>query len=129
MSLIENFSKFQLEFPVKCSQKLLFNFLSTPSGLSEWFCDDVNIQGKNCEFFWNGSSQKAQIISLKPNKSIKFKWEHMPKDSFFELSIDTHDLSQSVSLIITDFAEKEELEESKLLWETQVAKLMHCLGM
>ncbi len=129
MSIMDGFTMFQLEFPVKCSQKLLFNFLTTPSGLSEWFCDDVNIKGKNCEFFWDGSSQNAEIVSIKPNKSIRYKWEHMPKDCFFELSIDTHDLSQSVSLIITDHAEEDEVEEAKMLWETQVSKLMHCLGM
>ncbi len=130
MDKIDNkYTMFQLEFPVKCSQKLLFNFLTTPSGLSEWFCDDVNINGKNCEFFWGDSSQKAEIISIKPNKSIRYKWEHMPKECFFEMAIDTHDLSKSVSLIITDHAEDNELEESKMLWETQVAKLMHCLGM
>ena len=34
--------KFELEFPLRASPKMLFPFLSTPSGLSEWFCDDVN---------------------------------------------------------------------------------------
>lgn len=127
--MAKGYTMFQLEFPVKCSQKLLFNFLSTPSGLSEWFCDDVNIKGKKCEFFWDGSSQNAEIVSLKPNKSIRYKWEHLPDEIFFELAIETNDLSKSVSLIITDYAEDDELEDAKMLWETQVAKLMHCLGM
>ncbi|MGB0194868.1 MAG: START-like domain-containing protein, partial [Schleiferiaceae bacterium] len=33
--------KFELEFPLRASPKMLFPFLSSPSGLSEWFCDDV----------------------------------------------------------------------------------------
>jgi uncharacterized protein YndB with AHSA1/START domain len=129
MSMTENYQIYSLEFPVKCSQKMLFQFLTTPSGLSEWFCDDVDIKDKICRFKWDDSEQIAEIVSVKPLKCIRYRWEDTPKDCYFEMAVHTHDLSQSVSLIITDFAEEDELESAQQLWESQVSKLMHCLGM
>ena len=122
-------NKFQIEFPIRSSLRILFNQISTPSGLSEWFADNVNLNGKNYKFFWDGDEQEAELLNKKNNLSVKFRWTNEPKDTFFELKIVIDDITQDVSLIITDFAEDEEdLEEAKLLWNKQIEKLRQSIG-
>ena len=120
---------FQIEFPIRSSLRILFNQISTPSGLSEWFADNVNLNGKNYTFFWDGDEQEAELLSKKNNQLIKFRWTDEPKDTFFELKIVIDDITQDISLIITDFAEDEEdEEEAKLLWNKQIEKLRQSIG-
>jgi len=121
--------KFQLEFVVRASPKLLYNFLSTPSGLSEWFADDVNFRGDKYTFFWEGSEEEAEIISKKANQHIRFKWvESEGDESYFEFKIEIDDLTEDVALIITDFSEEGEMDEAKLLWGSQIQSLLAHMG-
>ena len=120
---------FQIEFPIRSSLRILYNQISTPSGLSEWFADNVNLNGKNYTFFWDGDEQEAELLSKKNNQSIKFRWTDEPKDTYFELKIVIDDITQDISLIITDFSEDEEdEEEAKLLWNKQIEKLRQSIG-
>ena len=122
-------TKFQIEFPIRSSLRILFNQISTPSGLSEWFADNVNLNGKNYKFFWDGDEQEAELLSKKNNQWIKFRWTDEPKDTFFELRIEVDEITQDISLIITDFAEdQEDEEETKLLWNKQIEKLRQSIG-
>lgn len=121
--------QFQLEYVVKASPKLLFNFISSPSGLSEWFADDVNFRGEKYTFFWEGSEEGALLISKKVNQHIRFKWESSEDDeTFFEFRIEIDDLTEDVSLIVVDFAEDDEVEEAKLLWNSQIQTLLSHMG-
>ncbi len=121
--------KYELEFPVHSSPKMLYQYISTPSGMSEWFANDVNFRGEVYTFFWDDSEEKAKLVSRKPNVFIRMKWEEDedPK-SYFEFRIQIDELTKDVSLIVTDFAEEDELEESKMLWDTQIHELLHTLG-
>lgn len=121
--------KYEIEFVVKASPKMLYKFLSTPSGLSEWFADNVNSRGKKFSFFWDGSEEVAELITKKTDQFIKFKWEEdEDEDYYFEFKIITDDLTNDVSLMVTDFAEEDEVEESKQLWESQINSLLHAIG-
>ena len=122
-------TKFQIEFPIRSSLRILFNQISTPSGLSEWFADNVNLNGKNYKFFWDGDEQEAELLSKKNNQWIKFRWTDEPKNTYFELRIEVDEITQDISLIITDFAEdQEDEEETKLLWNKQIEKLRQSIG-
>jgi len=123
--------QYEIEFPVKASPKMLFPFLSTPSGLSEWFCDDVNSRGEMFKFFWEGSEESAKLISKKNDKFIRWRWseaEEAGLKTFFEFRIEVDELTNDASLIIVDFAEEEEIEEAKLLWNSQISTLLHVIG-
>ena len=72
---------FQIEFPIRSSLRILFNQISTPSGLSEWFADNVNLNGKNYTFFWNGDEQDAELLSKKNNCKFKIDF-HVSGESF-----------------------------------------------
>ena len=122
--------KFEMEFPIKVSQKLLFQYISTPSGLSEWFADNVNSRGEIFIFIWNDSEESAKLIKKINNDKIQFQWlDDDETDYYFELRIQFDEITKDVSLIVTDFAEDEdEVEESKLLWTNQISDLKKVLG-
>jgi uncharacterized protein YndB with AHSA1/START domain len=120
-------AKIQLEYVLNCSPKVLFNWLSTASGLSEWFADDVKVKGKKYTFVWEGSEQTAEMTLHKENKLVRYSWID-EEDSYFEFRITQDELTGDVSLIVIDFAEENEMKETEGLWDTQVADLKHILG-
>ncbi|MBU0764683.1 MAG: SRPBCC domain-containing protein [Bacteroidetes bacterium] len=122
-------TKYTLEYAINSSQKVLFNRLSTAGGLSEWFADDVTVKGKIYKFIWDGFESPAELVARKDMKYVKFQWLDDDKDGeFFEFRIDVDEITGSVALIITDFAEEDEMEDAIKLWDTQIAELKHILG-
>ena len=123
--------KFQLEIPLNSSKGVLYNCISTPSRLAEWFCDDVNIKKDVHIFFWDGSEESARMISKKKDEFVKFRWleaEEEGEDTYFELRIRVDDLTGENSLLVTDFADDDEVEDAEDLWHAQVDKLRRVLG-
>ena len=123
--------RYEIEFPINSSPQLLYQYISTPSGLSEWFADNVNSRGEFFNFIWNDSEEKAGLASKKTGEKVKFKWvDENSKDTeyFFELHILVDELTKDVSLMVVDFADKDEVDEATLLWENQVSDLKHLIG-
>ncbi|MFI5150227.1 MAG: START-like domain-containing protein [Bacteroidia bacterium] len=121
--------KFVLEFAVKSSPALLFDFLSTPSGLSEWFADDVDIRNQEFTFHWDGQIQRAKLLAFKQDQLMRMRWFDKNEEFYFEFRIDHDDLTGDVTLIVTDFGESDDdIRTSRLLWESQVNKLLKVLG-
>jgi uncharacterized protein YndB with AHSA1/START domain len=121
--------KFELEYVIHASSQILFEFLTTPSGLSEWFCDDVNIRNGVYSFKWEDNEQNARVVKLVEEKLVRFQWLDKHDNSYFEFRIDRDDLTNDISLIISDFAESaDEKNSSTLLWNSQIEKLFHVLG-
>jgi uncharacterized protein YndB with AHSA1/START domain len=122
--------KFELEIPIHASPHMLYQYISSPSNLQEWFADKVNSRGKEYSFVWDGEEEKAELITKKADDRIRFKWlESEDDDSFFEIKIQVDAFTKDVSLIVTDFADDEdEVEESKQLWENQIDELRHTIG-
>ena len=123
-------SKFELEYNLNCSPKVLFSRLSTPEGLGEWFADQVNVEGDLFTFFWNSSESKAKLSAMKENKMVRFEWIGMGNEesNFFEFRINLEELTNELALIITDFAEADEKEDSIYLWDSQINDLKRALG-
>ena len=120
--------KYELEFPIQASPNMLYQYISSASSLSEWYADNVNSRGKIFSFFWDGIEEQAELVSSKNNQFVKFKWLEEDDDYYFEIKIVVDELTKDVSLMITDFSEKDEVEESKMLWESQIADLKQVLG-
>ncbi len=121
--------KFELEFPIQASPQMLFQYFATPSGLSEWFADNVNLRGELYTFIWDGVEEKAKVLQEKTNKKIKFTWlEEEDEKIYFEFRIQVDEITKDVSLIVTDFAEEGEIDESKMFWENQIDELKHTIG-
>ena len=121
--------KYTLEFPIKSSVSVLFNAVSTPDGLSEWFADNVNWSGNIYTFIWNDSEEEAELLKKINNQLIRFRWLEEDEETFFEFKIEVDPVTNDVTLFVTDFAEnEEEKENSTNLWEAQVNALMKRIG-
>ena len=123
--------KYEIEFVVHASPALLYQYMATPSGMSEWFADNVNSRGELYTFIWDGTEEQAKIVTKKSNERIRFRWledEEDGEDYYFELRIQVDEITKDVSLIITDYAEDDEVDEGKMFWENQISQLKHVIG-
>lgn len=123
--------KFQVEHPINSSKGVLFNMFSTPSGLAEWFCDDVNIKKDVHIFLWDGSEESARLVTKKRDEYVKFRWledEEEGLSTFFEFRIKIDDLTGDTAIVITDYAEEDEIDDAKELWSAQIDRLKQVLG-
>lgn len=121
--------KYEMEFVIHASVEMLFEFISTPSGLSEWFCDNVNIRNGIYTFIWDEQIQQARLLKNVNMESIRFQWVDKTDGSYFELRIQKDEITNEVSLVVTDFADTHaEREEGKRLWNSQIEKLMQVIG-
>jgi uncharacterized protein YndB with AHSA1/START domain len=128
---MEDKVKFEMEFPIHASPQLLYQYISTPSGLSEWFADNVNSRGEQFTFIWDDSEETAKLLSKKSGERIKFRWmtdEEEGDNYFFEIRIQVDEITKDVSIIVTDFSEEDEVEEAKMLWDNQISDLKQVLG-
>lgn len=123
--------KYEMDFLLKTSIKSLDNMVSTPSGLSEWFADDVNIKDDVYTFIWDGSEEQARLLTKKNNVRVRWQWledEEEDLDTYFELRYEKDPMTKSVILTLTSFAYPDEVEESQFLWEEQINQLKRKLG-
>jgi len=122
---------FSIEYDFQSSPQLLFQYLSTPSGLSEWFADNVNSRGEDYTFIWDDTEEYAKLIQKKNNEKVRFRWmndEEDQDDCYFELKIVVDEITKDVSLYVSDFVDEDELEEAKMLWNNLVSSLKQVLG-
>ena len=114
---------YTLEFPVRCSPVILYDFLASPAGLQEWFADRVDDRDNVFSFTWNGTIEKAEVLEKEQDKFIRFHWLHTPKEEFFEFKIEKSEVTNQTILVIKDFAEKKEIKDQSRLWDYQVKEL------
>lgn len=121
--------KIEIEYLLKTSPKILYNMISTPSGLSDWFADNVNVRDGIYTFFWDGSEESAKLIQKVKDQAIRFQWEDDEgEDVYFEFRIKIDSITREVALIVTDFPEKGDEESNRNLWESQLEDLKRVLG-
>ncbi len=119
---------YTLEYPVRSSPNILYEFLSTSSGLQEWFADKVDDQDGVFSFSWNGSEETAEVLDSEEDKFIRFHWSNAPKGEYFEFRIVKSEVTNQTILIINDFAEKKEIKDQTRLWDHQLKDLFHRIG-
>lgn len=122
--------KYTLEYTLKSVPvMLLWTYLSTPNGLSQWFADKVSQNGKYFTFMWNKSESRASQVGVRLGGYIRMRWEEDDDEKYyFELKISVSELTDATTLVVTDFAYDDEVEESKKLWNHQVDSLKRILG-
>ncbi len=120
---------FTLEYVIKSSPHILYDFISTPAGLALWFADKVDINREHHWLFeWNGSEEEAELIEAHEPVFVKFRWTYHTKEEYFELRIKTSEVARDTILCITDFAEPNELKDQTLLWDSTIKELKHHIG-
>jgi uncharacterized protein YndB with AHSA1/START domain len=119
---------YSLEYPFRCSAPILFEFLTTESGLQEWFADKVEVRDTMYTFSWKGSSQEAELIDIEDDEYARFRWLDEDEEEFFEFRIEVNEITNSTSLTIYDFAYKNDIKDQTKLWDYQIEDLKHRLG-
>jgi uncharacterized protein YndB with AHSA1/START domain len=120
--------KFNIEYEIKSSPRILYSFLSEPNGLTQWFADDVAVRDQIYTFTWDGEEQKAKLLLMKENKLVRFKWMDDDPNCYFEMEILQDELTNDVALGVTDFATEDTIAERKLIWDNQIDYLIGVLG-
>lgn len=122
--------KFTLEYQLNCSSpSVIWNSIGKPLGLAEWFSDGVTVKGNEYTFLWEDFEQTAILIQQKTNSFIRFQWiDDIDTDCYFEIKLIKTELSNNLALVITDFAEKQEIDDLKMLLNKQVEILRRKKG-
>ncbi len=118
------------EFPIKCSPSLLYNYISSATGLADWFADNV-ITKSRTEYifkFEDGEEQKAILLKSIPNKMVRFKWENTPENEYLDIEIIQDELTDDVAIKITEFCWDDEKREFEELWHSEIDQLKQAIG-
>ena len=123
-------TKFNIEYQLRsASINILWNSISTPLGLAEWFADGVTVNGSDFIFSWEGHEQTAFLVQNKTNSCVRFQWEEdLNSNYYFELRITMLEVTGNLALVITDFAEQDETDDLTLLWDKQIEVLRRKTG-
>lgn len=126
---------FTADYEVHASIKMLYPYIQTASGLSEWFADDVRINNmsKVYTFFWDNEEHKAKQVAHRTNHFVKFEFlpenENDEQDpSYFELRLEFNELTQSVYLKVSDYSDLNDKKELQDLWDGLVEALRKTVG-
>jgi uncharacterized protein YndB with AHSA1/START domain len=119
---------FEIEFIVRSSPTILYEFLVVPTNLSQWFCEKCDATNDVYTFKWKGYEEKATLIDDLENKLVAFQWEGSDEEEYFEFSIEKNEISGDTVLIITDFAEENEVDDMRMWWAEQLKNLKKSIG-
>ncbi|MEM6398492.1 MAG: START-like domain-containing protein [Bacteroidota bacterium] len=120
--------KYTVEFMCRASPAIVYKFLTTPSCLMRWFCDEVDIEGDTYTYIWAGQPEVAELIESEENQRLRFQWEDSEPEEYLEFRIGKGEVTNGTIIYITDFADEDEVEDSKNLWETQITRMKEEMG-
>jgi uncharacterized protein YndB with AHSA1/START domain len=121
---------YKVEYTIKSSPAILFDFVTTPSGLVLWFADKVDINGDDISFYWKGAgaADNAIILEWIEEYRVRYRWEWMEEDEFFQFRIYKNEVTRDTILEITDFADEKEIPDQIRLWDSQIKRLIQSIG-
>ena len=122
--------KIFLEYPLRGSAVMIWKYIGTTAGLSPWFADKVESLYRTYIFHLGKTEKRvAYLVSQRNGVYVKFRWEDEPQSTFFEMRISYNELTREYTLEVTDFADKNEIEDQKDLWNSQIENLRRQSGM
>ena len=119
---------FEIDYVLKTSPRILYDFVKQPTHLAQWFCDKCESNLDQYNFIWKGYAEKAVLIDDIEEQLVAYHWENSDDDEFFEFAIQVNEISADTVLTINDFAETNEVEDQKLWWDNQIQKLIRVMG-
>ena len=119
---------FEIDYVLKTSPRILYDFVKQPTHLSQWFCDKCESRLDEYNFIWKGYSERAVLIDDIEEELVAYHWEGSDDDEFFEFAINVNEISGDTVLTINDFAESNEVEDQKMWWDEQIQKLIRVMG-
>lgn len=121
--------KFVLEYDMRNTPiSMLWSYIATSNGLKEWFADNARQVGKNIILDWNGVEQELTIAGMRTDKYVRYHWKEDADRHYFEMRISQSEFTDATILNVSDWAEVDEIEEAKDLWNYQIETLQRLLG-
>jgi len=118
-----------LEFIFRASPTILYRFLTSPSTLIRWFCDEVDITGDVYTFVWEGSEEIAHLIDDIEDERLRFKWEDADdEEEYLEYRMRKSPVTGETVFEITDYCDEDEVNDTRQLWEAQMKQLKQETG-
>ncbi len=113
--------KFVAEYELRASPKVLFPYLSSAAGLSQWFCEKVNnLPDQKFDFYWDNEKHVAKQTAMRLNKNVKFEFlnsdEKGDENSYVEFKLDVSEFSNSTYLKVTEYSANTDETEQRDLW-------------
>lgn len=121
-------TKYKFEFPMKASPKMLYSYISTASGLGDWFAEKVEATGNVYTFTWDGETSRAKLSHKREPHLVRFNWLDEPDKTYFEIEIVLDEITSDIELVVTDFSTAEEKDELYQLWDSQIHQLKMLIG-
>lgn len=118
-----------LEFIFRASPTILYRFLTTPSTLIRWFCDEVDITGEVYTFVWEGSEEVANLVDDIEDERLRFKWEDADDpEEYLEYRMSKSPVTGETVLEIVDYCDEDEVSDTRQLWTAQMKQLKQETG-
>ena len=126
--------RFEMEYSINASPKLLFPYLASASGLAQWFCDDVRLDPDHrINMVWDKQNHYAEVTTQRPGRSIRYVFldEHkrpLADASYLDFSLEFSKITDEIFLRITDYSDHSDGQEQLELWDGLVGKLREQVG-
>ena len=127
--------KIDIEYPLATkSPAIIWEQISSAHGLERWFADHVNEEDGIFTFTWGEpwteqDIREAHVLESVVNDHIRLKWDEEDDDTYFEMRIAKSDLTHQLNLLITDFADDDDVDGLKILWESMLDRLHRASGL
>lgn len=126
---------FTADYEIHASTKMLYPYIQTAAGLSEWYADNVTINNsdKSFTFIWDNEEHRAKLAAFRTNHFVRFEFLPESKEdekdpSYFELRLESNDLTQSVYIKILDYSDFDDQKELHDLWDSLIESLRKTVG-
>ena len=120
--------RLQLEYIFRASPTILYQFLTTPSCLVRWFCDEVDITGNTYTFIWGGTEETAELVDDIEDELLRFHWAEAEDDEFLEFHIGEAPVTGETVMVLVDYCDEDEVRDQKRYWDTQMLQLQKETG-
>ncbi len=126
--------RFEMEYSINASLKILFPYIASAPGLAQWFCDDVRLDlDQRMDMVWDKQSHFAEVAAQRPGRSIRYVFLDeqkclAPDASYLDFTLEASRITDEVFLRVTDYSDYTDLQEQHELWAGLVGKLRDQVG-
>ena len=128
--------KIEIEYPLTTqSRNIVWEQISSAHGLERWLADHVTEEDGVFEFTWGEpwteqDVRQAHLIEYVKHDHIRLKWvDEEENEDYWEMRIEQSNLTGHLNLLITDFAEDDDADGLKILWESNLDRLHRASGL
>ena len=131
--------KLTVEYPLNTkSPNIVWGMISTAEGLQKWLADIVvaDAESGTMTFTWghpwtDRDTKTSQILECNKFSHIRMKWDYQEEDpqAFWEIRLEQSELTGKLSMLITDYADADDIEDLRGIWDDNLERLHRVSGL